>query len=123
MGFDMRTGSVWEIAALICILNHDAMAASRSMRCAGNLVKVGDFQQEVVAKCGDPQNVQTFEDSPGEWVSKYYEDDQGRFKAPYLLKAPINREIWTYQQGPNRLPYYLYFYQGRLTRLEVGRRQ
>jgi hypothetical protein len=92
------------------------------MRCGGELVKVGDFQQEVVAKCGDPQSVETFEDYPGRWVSKYDEDDQGRFKAPYLLKNPINKEIWTYQPGPNRLPYYLYFYKGRLTRLEIGRR-
>jgi hypothetical protein len=121
MDFGMRTRWVLGIAALIIFtLNHDALAGGRSMRCAGDLVKVGDFQQEVVAKCGAPQNVEAFKDYPGEWVSKYDEDDQGRFKAPYLLKSPINREIWTYQLGPNHLPYYLYFTKGRLTRLAVG---
>ena len=110
------------VTPIIISLNHDVMAGTRSMRCGGNLINVGDFQQEVIAKCGDPQHVETIEDHPEEWVSKYYEDDQGRFKAPYLLKSPINREIWTYQLGDNRLPYYLYFYKGRLTRLEVGGR-
>jgi hypothetical protein len=119
----MRTEWILAIAALcIFIFNHDVMAGNRSLRCAGELVNIGDFQHEVVAKCGDPQSVENFEDYPGEWVAKYYEDDQGRPKAPYLLKSPINREIWTYQLGPNHLPYDLYFYKGRLTRIEVGRR-
>ena len=118
----MRIGWIIGIAALIGLLCHDVMAAGRSMRCASRLVKVGDFQSEVIARCGDPQYVETFEDHPGKWVSKYAEDAYGRFKAPYLLKSPINKEIWTYQFGPNRLPYYLYFYKGRLTRIESGRR-
>ena len=118
----MRIGWMIGLAALIFIFSQDATASWRSLRCDRKLVKIGDFQSEVIAKCGDPQYVETFEDYPGFWVSKYYEDDQGRFKAPYLLRHPIKKEVWTYQLGPNRLPYYLYFYKGRLTRLETGGR-
>ncbi len=100
----------------------DAIADIRSMRCGSKLVQVGDFEDGVVAKCGTPRHVESFEDYPGFWVSKRWEDDQGRFKAPYLLRSPIEKEIWTYQAGPNRLPYYLHFYKGRLTRIETGKR-
>ena len=122
MDFAMRILWTIVIAAMIGFLSPEPLAAGRTMRCANRLVEVGDYQSEVVAKCGDPQKVETFENQPGEWVSKFSEDDYGRFKAPYLLKSPINKEVWTYQLGTNRLPYVLYFYEGRLTRLEIGRR-
>lgn len=118
----MRTGRVIWVLVFSFLLSQDATAEIRAMRCAGRLVKVGDFEGEVIARCGDPQHVETFEDYPGEWVSKYYEDDFGRFKAPYLLKGPIKKEIWTYQLSPSRLPYYLHFYKGRLTRIQIGGR-
>ena len=104
--------------SLMIVFSAEAMG--RSLRCDGRLVKIGDFQHEVVAKCGDPQHVQTYEDFPNEWVSKRYDDDEERFKAPYLLRSPIKREMWTYQRGPNHLPYYLYFHKGRLTRIKIG---
>jgi hypothetical protein len=110
------------VMTLLFLLGHNVMAESRTMRCSGKLIKVGEFEGEVIAKCGDPQHVETFKDYPGKWVSKYQEDAFGRFKAPYLLKGPIKKEVWTYQPGPNRLPYFLTFHQGRLMRIQVGGR-
>ena len=114
----MQTGRLLWI--LILVMAFSSEAAGRSLRCDGRLVMIGDFEREVVAKCGDPQKIETYADLPDEWVSRQYDDDEERFKAPYLLRSPINREVWTYQRGPNRLPYYLYFDKGRLTRLEIG---
>ena len=105
---------------LILVMALSAEASGRSLRCDGRLVMVGDFEHEVVAKCGDPQQIETYADLPDEWVSRHYDDHEERFKAPYLLRSPINREVWTYQRGPNHLPYYLYFDKGRLTRMEIG---
>ncbi len=118
----MRIIGLIGIILLFVLSNLDARAEIRSMRCGGKLVQVGDFEDGVVAKCGSPRHVETFEDYPGFWVSKRWEDDQGRLKAPYLLRSPIEKEIWTYQPGTNRLPYYLHFYKGRLTRIETGKR-
>ncbi len=118
----MKAAGIIGVSVLLALIGQTAVAADRTMRCAGRLVNAGDFEGDVIAKCGDPQHVETFEDFPGEWVSRYEEDDFGRFKAPYLLKSPIRKEIWTYQAGPNRLPYYLHFYKGRLIRIETGRR-
>ena len=95
-------------------------ANGRSLRCDGRLVMIGDFQHEVVAKCGDPQHVESYKDFPNEWVSRHYDEDEERFKAPYLLRSPVKREVWTYQRSSNHLPYDLYFHKGRLTRIEVG---
>ncbi len=106
--------------ALILMITLSAEARGRSLRCDGRLVMIGDFEHEVVAKCGDPQKIETYADLPDEWVSRQYDYDEERFKAPYLLRSPINREVWTYQQGPNRLPYYLYFDKGRLTRIKIA---
>ena len=92
----------------------------RALRCDGRLVMIGDFQHEVVAKCGDPQQIETREDLPDEWVSHHYNYEEERYKAPYLLRSPINRQVWTYRRGPNHLPYHLYFDKGRLTRMKVG---
>ena len=96
----MKVAGIIGISVLLALIGQTAVAADRTMRCAGKLVNAGDFEGDVIAKCGDPQHVETFEDFPGEWVSRYEEDDFGRFKAPYLLKSPIRKEIWTYQAGP-----------------------
>lgn len=118
----MRIFLIFGFTLITVLFFHDAMADIRSMRCGSVLVQVGDFEDTVIKKCGSPRHVETFEDHPGFWVSKRWEDDQGRLKAPYLLRSPIKKEIWTYQAGPNRLPYYLHFYKGRLTRIETGKR-
>ena len=71
------------IFLLIVFSYLDAGAEIRSMRCGGKLVQVGDFEDGVVAKCGSPRHVETFEDYPGFWVSKRWEDDQGRLRIPH----------------------------------------
>ena len=78
--------------------------------------------KKVVKKCGEPDHVETREVYPDTWISKQYDYQDDRFKAPYLLRGPILQELWTYRFGPNRLPYYLHFQNGRLTHLETGRR-
>ncbi|MDJ0667975.1 MAG: DUF2845 domain-containing protein [Desulfobacterales bacterium] len=111
------------VLALWVVINIAAFSSDvwgRSMRCGGRLVMIGDWQHEVIAKCGEPQHVEADEDLPDEWRSMRYDFDEERFKAPYLLRSPIKREVWTYRRGPNRLAYDLYFFKGRLTRMEKG---
>jgi hypothetical protein len=97
--------------------------AAQSLRCSGKLVTIGDYKVHVAEKCGEPHQVETHEMYPDSWISKHYDYQDDRFKAPYLLRGPILQEVWTYQFGPNRLPYYLYFQNGRLSRLETGNRR
>ena len=114
----MRTLLVLWVIIYIAAFSSDVWG--HSLRCGGRLVMIGDWQHEVIAKCGAPQHVEADEDFPDEWRSMRYDHDEERFKAPYLLRSPIKKEVWTYRQGPNRLPYDLYFFKGRLTRMETG---
>ncbi len=117
----MHIGRWLVIIALVLGFSQDA--AGRSLRCNGRLVMIGDYLADVEYKCGMPDHVDSYKLYPDTWVSKHYDYEEDRFKAPYLLKGPINQEIWIYRFGRNRLPYYLYFHNGRLTHLETGRRR
>jgi hypothetical protein len=112
----------WGLLIAAVLFTASQTAAARSLRCAGQLVTIGDYKAEVVKKCGEPDHVETREVYPDTWISKQYDYQDDRFKAPYLLRGPILQELWTYRFGPNRLPYYLHFQNGRLTHLETGRR-
>ena len=117
----MRIGWFFLITALLVVSSQDVMG--RSLRCAGKLVMIGDYQADVSYKCGEPDHVETYGLYPDTWIADRYDYHDDRYKAPYLLKGPLVREVWTYQFGPNRLPYYLHFQNGRLRRLETGRRR
>jgi hypothetical protein len=93
-----------------------------SLRCGNRLVEAGDTPQEVWELCGTPVDIHTEERFPDTWISKFEYDVYGRPRLPYLVQGPIHYERWTYDFGANRLPYYLYFENGRLVRIESGRR-
>lgn len=115
----MRLGCI-VVLSLLFVTSQDVVG--QSLRCYGNLVSIGDFRAEVADHCGEPDSVESYTLNPDGWTSNLYDYEDERYKAPYLLKGPINEEIWIYRFNSNRLPYYLYFRNGRLFRLEAGRR-
>jgi len=104
------------------LLVPQAARAQNSLRCQGRLIEIGDRPEEVRDLCGAPVDVHSEERYPDAWISKYDYDSYGRPRLPYLIEGPIHYEKWTYDFGTNRLPYYLYFENGRLIRIESGRR-
>ncbi len=121
-GVKMRKAICIFLSILLLALS-SMPAMGRSLRCGSRLVLIGDYQDDVARKCGDPEHIASYELYPDAWISKPYDYRDERYKAPYLLKGPIIREVWTYDFGPNRLPYYLHFDNGRLRHLETGRRR
>lgn len=111
------------VLLLLLMLSTPGNAARDSLRCQGRLVEIGDTPEEVQDTCGPPQHSQREEIHPDTWISRYYDYEHERYRAPYLIKGPIRREIWTYDFGSNRLPYYLHFENDRLIRIEIGRRE
>jgi len=107
---------------LLLLLSVTAAAAGNSLRCQGRLVEIGDSPNKVREACGEPQHIQSEEIYPDTWISRYYDDEHERYHAPYLIQGPIRLEIWTYDFGSNRLPYYLHFENKRLLRIASGRR-
>jgi hypothetical protein len=111
------------VVLIVFLMLTPAVAAARdSLRCQGRLVEIGDTPDEVRALCGPPDKISSEERYPDTWISRYDYDQYGRPRLPYLTEGPIHYEKWTYDFGSNRLPYYLHFENGKLTRIESGRR-
>lgn len=73
-------------------------ALADSMRCGSKLVRDGDTRDSVVAKCGQPTDVQT-----RIVLRRPYYDLNGRivYFGEGLIEVPV--EIWTYNFGPYKL--------------------
>lgn len=93
-----------------------------SLRCGGRLVSVGDYQNDVVRKCGEPNDIEYEEAYPDAWISQLYDYERKRFRAPHLIRGPIVRQTWIYNFGPNRLIHFLHFESGKLIRITTGDR-
>jgi len=118
--------SLLRLAAAVLVLSLAFPAtfagAGDSLRCQGRLVHIGDTPDEVRELCGPPGAISSEERYPDAWISKYDYDSYGRPRLPYLIEGPVHYEKWTYDFGRNRLPYYLHFENGKLIRIESGRR-
>jgi Protein of unknown function (DUF2845) len=97
----------------------NAMADS-AMRCQGRLVFLGDDATQVEKTCGPPDQITTWEEGPRGYMSEYYDYRHERYKAPRLLKSPVQMERWTYRFGSNQFTRYLYFRDDQLIRIETG---
>lgn len=98
-------------------------ATGGSMRCQGRLVSVGAFPNEVSSICGEPTDIRTLKLHPKSRISNHYDYEYERYRAPYLIKGPLIKEVWTYDFGTNRLLYTLHFENDRLIRIETGNRR
>ena len=85
--------------ALVAALALASQAANAdSMRCGSKLIRDGDPRDAVVAKCGEPSDVQT-----RIVLRRPYYDLNGRivYYGVGLVEVPV--EIWTYNFGPYKL--------------------
>ncbi len=111
----MKRISVMSLA-LVCILLAHGLAHGFS--CRGGFVSVGAMQEEVLRKCGEPQDVQTWvEDAlneqflPGNLSGNIY-------LVPRVVQ--IRFERWNYNLGPNRFMPSFVFREGVLIRIIQG---
>ena len=120
----LSTAARQTATALLVVMMLPAVAAmgQDTLRCRGRLVKIGDTAQQVRKCCGGPDDIHTEERDPNTWIARYDYDPYGRPRLPYLTRGPIHVENWTYDFGPNRLPYFLRFENGRLVGIASGHR-
>jgi len=83
-------------AAWLTLATADARADG--MRCGSKLIRDGDTRDAVLAKCGEPTDVQR-----RTILRRPYFDFEGRivYYGDGLVEVPV--EIWTYNLGPYRL--------------------
>ena len=97
-----------------------AAFADRALRCQGRLVYIGDLKADVLSKCGEPDQIEQWEENPHGYTSKIYDYEKERYQLPELIKGPILVERWTYHLGSNRFTRYLLFQNGELIKIERG---
>jgi hypothetical protein len=101
-------------------------APASALRCGGDLVSEGDRKTEVIKKCGEPDDIETWQVERSISVPYYYRDKRDRLDKTYhrrhRAKELITVEEWTYNFGPYRFIRYLTFEKGRLEEIEIGRR-
>ncbi len=96
--------------------------ADRSVRCSGRLVSIGEFSEQVEAKCGAPNHLYEWEYGHNSAISQIYDYERESYIAPLFTFGPIHMERWTYNFGSTRLIHYLYFKNGKLIKIETGER-
>jgi hypothetical protein len=116
-------------SALVYILFLLGMLAvggpAHGFRCNGKIVTEGDYAYEVIAKCGEPDSVESWEEDrikrdfyrPLEPQRK--RDDE-LYREPLLVKEHVIVELWIYNLGRQRLTRYLRFENGRLVEITTG---
>jgi len=107
------------LSLLSVLLFYPIVAAEKTLRCQGRLVYLGDTKAKVLDKCGDPDQLDQWEEDHNSYISQIYDYGKEQYIAPKLIKGPILMERWTYNMGSNKFIRYLYFQNGELTKIEM----
>jgi len=108
-----------------------ANSHATSLRCGVRLITVGDFKARVLAECGEPDQVEVWEEEqvygfrhhPGYYgIYEKYEfhtrnDGHGN---PYRIRKLILVEQWTYNHGPGRFMDHLRLENGVVRHITSG---
>lgn len=104
----MKRADLWVL--LLCLLFSDAAFA---LRCGHSLVDVGDYKDDVYAKCGEPDAVDTHIKIVG---STFHHPKRTLDLQQY---EEVLVEEWIYNFGSSRLRQYLRFENGQLKEIKT----
>jgi len=107
------------LSLLPVLLFHNTVTAEKTLRCQNRLVYLGDTKAKVLDKCGDPDQLDQWEEDHNSYISQIYDYEKERYIAPKLIKGPILMERWTYNMGSNKFIRHLYFQNAELTKIEM----
>ena len=85
-----------------------APAAADSMRCEGGVVRRGDSEAQVLARCGEPHHETVYQ-------------RELRGQDGYGIRV-VDVKTWTYRRGYGRFALLLTFEGGLMTRIDRGPR-
>jgi hypothetical protein len=84
------------------------------MNCGANLISEGDSTLRLLTVCGEPTQVEQFEDR---LPLARFQEDTGDYVTEYEVRA---YEVWTYNYGPRHLIQRLTIRYGKVYRIETG---
>lgn len=107
----MKNISLWVLVLSLCCFN-----TAFAMRCGRTLVIEGDYKNDVIARCGHPDSVETRTEIVGRTLRHPYRTLELQHY------EEIQVEEWIYNLGPYRLKQYLRFENGVLKEVKsLGR--
>ncbi|OGP72704.1 MAG: hypothetical protein A2V86_12075 [Deltaproteobacteria bacterium RBG_16_49_23] len=109
------------LAVFLFLTLGDAIASE--LRCGSRLVSIGDHRYDVLRKCGEPVNVETWEEvriRRGLLLSFPLTPEQEIFLQSPLARELVTIEEWQYNFGQSQFIRYLRFENGRLRRIVTG---
>jgi hypothetical protein len=100
-------------------------AFGSALRCGVRLITEGDTKSRVLAECGEPENIEVWEE---ERVFPYYpwsvydydRQNNGEYRSPRYAREVVLVEEWTYNHGPHRFVDHIRFENGRVKEIISG---
>jgi len=117
----MKIVSCILLAMLLFVPFGDLVASD--LRCGSKLISIGDYKYDVLRKCGDPVNVETWEEMRIRRdliLSTPISPNQEILLRSPLAKEYVTIEEWQYNLGRNQFMRYLRFENGKLTKIVTG---
>jgi hypothetical protein len=102
-----------------------ASGPAHGFRCGGRIVVEGDYAYGVIARCGEPDHVESWQE---ERIKRDFyrplepqrKRDYELYREPLLVKEYVLIELWTYNLGRQRLTRFLRFENGKLVEITTG---
>jgi hypothetical protein len=102
------------LLAAVLLLGAAGVAQADSFKCGTEVVSIGDTRDQVMAKCGNPSNIErgTAIVPPVAWVNGVPVS-----AGTSLIEVPV--ELWLYNYGPTQLMRRVRFESGRVVAIEI----
>ncbi len=102
-----------------------------SLRCGVRIITEGDYKDRVLAECGAPDHVETWEEEHvyrfprnpayyGNYDNYDYGPSDTEPGKPFRVKKMVVVEMWTYNHGPTRFTDHLRLENGIVTEITSG---
>ena len=99
----------------LCLLFPNAAVA---LRCGDKLLALGDYKEDVIAKCGEPESVESHVERRGSSYfgsnSQFQRSGGTAFGQQQFVEIEVIVDEWVYDFGRRRFQQYLRFENGRL---------
>lgn len=91
--------------------------AGADFRCSGRIIGVGNTQDYVLDKCGEPTSIEERTGSSVRGFRQRYPESHEELN--YIIRER-QIEVWTYNLGSTQFIRYLTFKNGKLVRIRTG---
>jgi len=99
---------------VLALLSWGTFDTALALECDGRVVSMGYQTWRVREICGEPASIQ---DLHHMIPQRYYDPYQRVYVDTFVY---VNKSVWTYNFGPNRLIYILTFEHDKLVNIETG---